>query len=340
MRAITELSPRAANQIETAAPRDRKVRLRSKGSKVMDTVGDQSALVAALPDRDARRFIVVANRTGGQGKTVVAHLLSMLLRQADPGFRVMCADSVEMVGPGLVGVSKLGRSVPGVIEVGSGPSPSQVLANPNLALEYWDAIGGPLLDKSRSGCLLDVGANVVDQIMDWARAADLREVFDGRVVTDLVIPVVASAKSLADASEIAAAAVLEGGLPIRTVSVVENAWQGPFTAFASNPDYIALLAVVRASGGSVASLPKCLSEILGRAERAHLGIADVLEWDYARIADRFEWALIKASREVSIFSKWVAEASASLSAAGLADPFPSRSGAHHGTGTIRDARPV
>ena len=310
---------------------------------VTKTAVDAVAKAAVAKDmgreRKSRRFILVANRTGGQGKTLLAHLLASELRRTDPGFRVMCADSVEPVANGGRS-SKLGRCVSGVLEVGSGPTPSEVQADPRLALEFWDAIGTPLLDRSRSGCLMDVGANVIDPILDWARTADLDAVLDGSIVTDLVVPIVATAKSVSDARDVVANAIKPGGLPIGTVFVVENGWQGPFGPLSSNSDYQGLLTMSRQGGGKVVAMPACRSAVLPEVERGHLYLGDVAEWDFNEAARSFGWELIKASRELRTFTAWMRECAAALSAAGLTDPEGGLPTADHQGGRSRDQRPI
>ncbi len=290
--------------------------------------------------RSARRFMVVANRTGGQGKTLVAHLMAVGLRRRDPDFRVMCADSVETPGEGAIGRSKLGGSVSGVIEVGSGPSMAQIQLDPSVAYAFWDTIGAPLLDTSGVGLLLDVGANVIDRIFDWAAAADLAAVFGDSVRTDLVVPVVATGKSVADAREMVAVATGAGGLPLGAVYVVENGWQGSFAKVADNRDYTELVRMASASGGGVIALPHCVSELLSACELSHVYLGDAEAWDHVKVAERFSWPLIKASRELRSFKEWMGKALAGFGGAGLLDP---ELYAAHGSGrsaSVRDRRPA
>jgi hypothetical protein len=298
-----------------------------------------SALDGGIRETSATRFAIVANRTGGQGKTLVAHLLAWFLRESDPGFRAMCADSLEIVEQGRPGVSKLGRSVSDVIELGAGPSPTEVQNNPRLAFEFWDSMVTPLLDGTGFGCVLDVGANVVDAILDWGRSADLQAIFEDRVVVDLVIPAVATFKSLADAADVASSAVRPGGLPVRSVFLVENQWQGPFSQVAASKDYGVLREIVDRTGGSVATLPRYPLEALALIERDRLFFGDVATMDYHAIADRFSMSRIKASREQLALGRWFTECRASLSAAGLCDHRPAVRGADYVGGASRDRRP-
>ncbi len=284
----------------------------------MDSVFIKGSGSSDLSTR-SRRFLIVANRTGGQGKTLLSHVLTAGLRQSDPNFGVMCADSQEMIDG--VAISKLGRSVKGVYEVGAGPSPTEIQDNPTLALSFWDRIGAPLVDGSGRGYLLDVGANVIDQIMDWAGTAELDVVFDGQVDVDLVVPVVATGKSLADARDVVSRMRAAGGFPVRHVFLVENGWQGSFAPFSGDENHKALRRAVSETGGSIIAVPQCRSEVLDESERRHLYLGDVMSFSAHDIATGFDWPLIKASREFRRFRLWLEAVLKSFGEAGLLKPW-------------------
>lgn len=281
-----------------------------------DEVRGRARHGAAVPP--PKRSIVVVNRTGGQGKTLVSHLIAYLMRREDPDFRVMCADSLD--GPG--GSSKLGRMLPGVIELGAGPTPDELRSSPSAAMDFWDAVATPLLDRSGSGVVLDVGANLADSLAHWASSSDMGALLAGRVVGDLVVPVVASPKSVSDAREVVAAMLRPGGMPLRAVTLVENAWQGPFGPLADDPDLLEVRRMCAASGGGVAQLPLCHSDLLRAMERLHLPISEVASLDYAGVALRMSLPAAKASRELRAFNEWLGACASSLSDAGLGGVAP------------------
>ena len=287
---------------------------------------DVIASAGAAAPSGSKRFIIVANRTGGQGKTLLTHLLATCLRRADPLFHVMCADSLEDVGGGVMR-SKLGRAVMDTIELGAGPSAADVQLKPRLALDFWDGVAVPLMDATGSGCIVDVGANVVDSIIEWARSADLAEVFGDQVVTDVVVPVVATPKSIADARAVVSSLSRDGGLPMRSIFLVRNEWQATFERLEGGEDYAAVAAAVARTGGSVATIPRCVSDLLRHAEDAHMFFGDVLDLGHSDIANAFSMGLVKASREKRSFAEWFAAAKSSLAQAGLCDPVPVGHGA-------------
>ena len=285
----------------------------------MDSIVE--GMARGVAEAAPRRAIIVATRTGGQGKSLIAHLLAAELRRLDPDYRVLCADSLEVIERGKPGVSKLGRAVLGTIEIGPGPSAAELQANPQLASEYWDTIASLMVDCTGAGLLIDVGANVIDAILEWAALADLAAVLDGAVAVDLVVPVVATAKSIADARDVIQRARQSGGFPLQTVTLVENCWLGPFGGLAQDTDYRALHRLVREAQGQVVVMPRCGSEILNMVERSHRFLGDVGGWDFPRVAEAFGWSAVKASRETKMFRQWLEACRLAFGEAGLTSPY-------------------
>ena len=284
-----------------------------------------------------KRFVIVGNATGGQGKTLVSHILAYLIRDKEPFFKVMCADTADMDAGSKVAVSKLGRMVTKTVELGAGPSPSDVQRNPDLAMAFWDKIGDTVLDdKSSVGCLMDVGANVVSSLLDWAEAGGVHRVLEGSVVVDFVVPCVASSKAIADALAVLTVFSRGKAFPVGRMFLVENAWQGGFESFAENADLVAAVRIVEASGGAVVRMPLCRSMLLRKMEEKHRFIGEVASWSYADVARVLELQAFKASREQGDFHEWLDGVRESFAASGMADPHPATSDADLG----RSVHPV
>ena len=168
-----------------------------------------------------RRMILVANRTGGQGKTLVSQLLLAHLARARYPVMPLAADaqSTEPAGRGG-GSSKLAKVLPGTHDLGIGRD-AGLGGGAAEQLAYWDDLGSVI---TAVDTLLDVGANVIDPIVAWAKAADALEDLRELLVVDLVVPVTRGTQSLRDASSMVSDVLSAHALPIRNVYLVRNKW--------------------------------------------------------------------------------------------------------------------
>lgn len=253
-----------------------------------------------------KNFIVVANRTGGQGKTLLAHLLAL---SSSPDRVVMCADTVD---DSAGGVSKLGRMLRGVIEIGAGPTAAEVSKDAQSAYGYWDVIGEHLFGDEGNPVILDVGANVVDRIFEWGVVTGFEDALGDVVQSSLVVPVVARPKSLSDAADVVREAVRygkEGGIVFSHIILVRNHWQGGFDQVEGGEEYKALKEAIDAVPEDIScvvlDLPRCDSDLLRILEERHLSLKDVSGLDFSEIAELFSWKRMKASREQKLFNAWL-----------------------------------
>lgn len=100
---------------------------------------------------------------GGQGKTTLAQLLYIWGSQAGGQFKLAAADFLDESGR-----SKIGKLYPGkVLEFGTGANLTAVRSenNMNASVRYWDELGNLFLT---GGYILDVGANIVKSVFEWA----------------------------------------------------------------------------------------------------------------------------------------------------------------------------
>ena len=168
-----------------------------------------------------KRLIIVANRTGGQGKTLVSQLALHALAEGNKAVIPLSADvqSIEPGSPeGSIARSKLAKILPGAIDLGIGPSVTQVGGKAER-VSYWDKLGNIAL---AGHALVDVGANVIDGIIDWAIDSDARSALEDDLAIDIVVPVTCNSQPIADARSMLDKLFTTRCLPLRNVYVVRN----------------------------------------------------------------------------------------------------------------------
>lgn len=230
-------------------------------------------------DIDYRVFIV-GNETGGQGKTLVSALLASLWRERFPDFVLAAADTMDDSGM----ASKFGRWLPGVADFGTGPRTDMIQADREAALAYWERVGDLLISKRRGdgGALIDLGANVIGAVFEWAKSNAVPEMFDPTTSIELVLPVTAASTSLKDARSVLG--YLDAGcIPVGKVFLVENEFLGSFSDVEALPDYKFVRGFAERSGGGCVRLPRCDSKALGLFEQAHVNLVEGRAMDFRDI---------------------------------------------------------
>lgn len=275
--------------------------------------------IASGPAIEGRRSAFVVNRTGGQGKTLITQLLAAFL--ADQGRTIICVDKAS--GPD--NRSKLGRSVHGVVEMGSGPELATALNDQLGFVSHWDEFGGKLME---SDTIVDVGANVIDSIVSWAKIADATVTMTGQVACDLVVPVVASPQSASDAVAIIRTFASGEVLPLRSVTIVQNLWQGDFKAMEANADFQTLGAFVNANPemASIVVLPRAVGDWVRRAEEDSVSFATMAGWSVKDMSGQFDFNAFQATREMKFLRDFLTHARQAMAL----------SGALSGAATVRD----
>ncbi|MPR05625.1 hypothetical protein [Microvirga tunisiensis] len=255
--------------------------------------------------------ILVGNRTGGQGKTLVSHILHYSYGLVGSDMKAVAADTPE---EGTDQHSKLGRILPDVAELGIGAGLAKIRANPQSAVQYWDKIGAYL---RRGDCIIDLGANVLPLVFDWANARNAGRLFEASEIY-LVIPVTAQAQSVHDAKEILElAAKNQDKLPITRRYVIQNEYHGKFDALKTLPEYRALLEAVKANKATLITIERCQSEVWDQIEGKFMNFRDLANLDYKGFADKFKIDDFAASGAQHDFITWLNKNDEVFTAAGL-----------------------
>lgn len=257
--------------------------------------------------------ILIGNRTGGQGKTLVSQLVHYAFDLcAGVSMRLVSADSIEDGGEGA---SKLGRFVDGVEELGIGARMGEVRLKPQLAVGHWDRLGQIL--KS-GGCIVDLGANVAPVVFEWAKERNAGRILAAGAEIVLVVPVTAQRQALLDAKECLEMSFEAGSqLPVSRRFVVLNEYHGDFAGVAGSDEFRYLDALAKDGKVSIVRLGKCTSEVWAQVEATFTAVADLVELDHVEYARRFGMNEFQASGAQQEFVEWLKRQIEAFSEAGL-----------------------
>ncbi len=216
------------------------------------------------------RTYICAASAGGQGKTTLSQLLYLGLQKGGEDYRLAAADFLDDSGR-----SKIGRFFPGEVEeLGSGASLTAFKDqnNPYAAMRYWDRVGGLLLN---GGVVIDVGANVLNQLVQWAQHRHAAKIMKERPAPpiDLLLVCKAEMHSIQDVAALVRQFSNDEILPIDRLFVVLNEISGPFST--TN----AVRNITAGAGGRTVNfvrLPRCASELWPYAEQHFLSIDKAL----------------------------------------------------------------
>lgn len=255
---------------------------------------------------------LVGNRTGGQGKTLLTQLIHYGHLSLDIPLRVFSADT-ESSGEGK---SKLGQLVADVRELGIGASLLDIEGDGEAAIDHWDAVG-IVLGEGRS--VIDVGANVLPQILEWGERRKVGRMFRGESPVVLVIPVTSQRQSVVDAYDIVRRAIelqRRGGLAFERIIIVYNEVWGKFDGLSEDREFRRLKFFDDVSVESV-TIERCISPVWRQAETGFISIADLVEMGPAGYSEKFGFNKFKANGAFVSFADWLRTQIGSLRRAGL-----------------------
>jgi hypothetical protein len=257
---------------------------------------------------------IVGNRTGGQGKT----LLAQMIARSTEGAHVVAADKADDEGK-----SKLGRILAdtadakllnqafnpvNVVELGVGPSAMDLLKDPHKGIAIWDEVGQMAMEHH---VVMDLGAQVVDGLLDWAENSGAAEIFqEAGVPVRMVIPMMASAKAVTDAYEIFQRLVKFQPLFVTEIIFVRNAADGSF----SQIDYDSVMQAIKTAVDRrlcppdmrlvMIDVPACSSNLLRVAEARYKSVDTVCSMDAKTISDLFAMNQWDANRQKKLLLQW------------------------------------
>lgn len=245
-----------------------------------------------------RRSIICAARSGGQGKTTVAQLLHTVCQRKNIPHTLYSADFL-----GRDARSKLGKLYPGrVTELGSGATFEDVKTSDdmNRSIRYWDRLGDVLVE---GGAVIDLGANVIDRVLDWAEQRHAATVLDKRGAPGIDACVVCkSTMHSVDQAVSLASSFLEGRLfPLGRVFVIINEADGKVL---TEPAREKLLALAEHPEVDIIRLPFCDSEVWRLTELNEEPLFEALEWDPDDLVERYDIDIWEATSGLAEMRAW------------------------------------
>ena len=259
---------------------------------------------SVAPSSVGRIAIVVAQRIGGQGKTVTAQLLHLGLIRSG---RIPTVVSVDASTVG--GASKLKRCVPEAIDVVVAGGES--LDGAESAFVGYDAVIGSLL--TNRDVVVDLGANVIDALLAHARERALRK-YQAVGPLRLVTPVVADAASLREAEALFEITFGDSNLRFARRAAVVNWVHGDprrlgtaWSNFASYCDK---------RGIALVDLPRANLAFNDAHGISFVRMFSMTQAEYVAAADPPHYGVV--SGRLIDFEKWARAAISGLTAAGIA----------------------
>jgi hypothetical protein len=258
------------------------------------------------------RTTVVANRTGGTGKTTTAQMIALGYEVARTPQKLAAADTAQEGS-----TSKLGKICGGVLELGIGAPIEALKLRQQDAVAYWDRFGALLTE---GGYTVEIGANVVTPIWGWARVSAAGRVLRHRGAAPivLVVPVKAQAQAIEDAIDLLEMSIRdEEHLPLAARVLVLNEAAGTFESYGSGEDFRKLNEMKQRHGLRIARLPLCASEVWPVMEREYLPVRDLLTMAPEAFESEFGLDAFSASRAHLDLVSWANESLESFRSVGL-----------------------
>ncbi|WP_439515711.1 hypothetical protein [Oceanibaculum nanhaiense] len=266
--------------------------------------------------------IIVANRTGGQGKTLLCQLIALGLEAVTdpPALVAIDTDTSDTR-------SKLGKFFGNVEELRISPDMEELRRDPRRAIAHWDRLGEIMV---AGNAVIDVGANVIGSLLDWAILRRAGAVLRAKQAPPilLVVPMRAQAQAVEDALHILDRSIHDqDGLPIVLRTLVLNEASGTFERYGTNEDFTRLSAMKREHGLAVTRIGHCMSELWPLTEREYLSLRDVVALPTAAIEERFAMNAFAAAGAHAELLEWIADSLGNLRTTKLLPPAGPLSGA-------------
>lgn len=235
---------------------------------------------------------------GGQGKTTVSQTLFMA--GLDAGFELSLA-SADFIDES--GHSKLGRMFgDSVIELGTGPSVSLAKESSDLSanVRYWDPLGDILL---KGNVIVDLGANVVDQILNWGKIRRAGQLLASRSAPPIDVFLVCKAerRAIDDMSDLVARFGNHESMPVRKIFVVLNGYAGSFDGLDIRKS---LTKMPIKSEIDFINLPRCNSELWHPMEQRYVSVKRALELSESDVTDVLDVDLWSVYSGIDDLKSW------------------------------------
>lgn len=255
-----------------------------------------------MTQSDTPPTLLVGNRTGGQGKTLVAQLLHYGYSLAGTKMHVVAADTSDDDG----GRSKLGQifeTLPETVEeLGIGARMDQIKADPRKAINYWDKIGTHLKEGST---VIDLGANILPMVFDWAQQRQAARVLKDSKIS-LVVPVTAQRQSIIDAVKMIEEARADTAqIPFKHFYVIFNGYHGSFDDLKGTREMRMLNGMEQTKVIKRVNMARCTTEVWERIEANFTPLSELAQLEHNDFIERFGLDPFAASGAHSDFMTWL-----------------------------------
>jgi hypothetical protein len=248
---------------------------------------------------------------GGQGKTTLAQLLYICGRRSGGQFKLAAADFLDDSGR-----SKIGKLYPGrVMEFGTGANLTAVRSenNMNASVRYWDELGNLFLT---GGHILDMGANVVKSVFEWAEDRRLSTVLARKGAPKFDIFCICKAEKHAtdDVQRLVQMIGTGNALRPRHIYIVLNEAAGNFGPMGLQEK---LTSANKELNLIFTRLPRCQSEIWAPMERFGVSIERALDMSEDEISQALDVDIWTASAGLAELKSWFDAAFAEFKSVGV-----------------------
>lgn len=280
-----------------------------------DLLGDAPTVT---PGAHGRRSVIVGTMTGGQGKSLISQLMAMVAIGQKLPMRVVAMDAVNphsddgkmaklhiALSPKKLKLNNVTvETLP--LEAENEKKAFFVPRNVNAQIEK---LGGALI---KDDCLVDLGANLVDRILDWIDTADTDGALLGGADITLVIPVTNEMVSIQRAVDTLTKLRTIKAHHIEPVLVL-NEVLGEFPNPKANNGFQSLLNLLDELGGRKVVLSHCLAyglKVVSGLEGGLLGVVRQPAADYQKLMKAR--SIFEASTDLAELVKWTKESMVAL----------------------------
>lgn len=234
----------------------------------------------------------------------MSQFLQYVFKECGEPLKIMAADTAT--AKGAAAKSKLARFLEpddDVEELGIGATLQSIRSDQDAALNYWERLGEGL---SEGNLLVDVGANVLPGIWEWATETNAGRILRTAPPIWLIIPVTAQAQSLVDACDlIRLAEAKQEHLPIAKYIVVFNEHEGKFDGIRDALEYKELAKLIAAVKAGSVRMERCKSSVWQRMQAEYISLKTMRSLTYHDYATRFALSAFKSSAAEKDFVEWM-----------------------------------
>ena len=260
------------------------------------------------------RTRIFCAHAGGQGKTTTAQLVASVLRSKGIEVKLAAADFIDDSGG-----SKFGRLFGDEVEeLGTGPDVTLAKqANDlNANVRYWDCLGQIFL---KGEYVLDMGANVIDQILHWGNVRQAPKLLESRSAPpiDAFLVCKAEQRAVDDMTDLVKRFTDNESIPADRVYIVLNEQIGDFAALDIKSKISDSVNKSAREKIQFLTLPACSSELWVPMEQTYTSITNALAMDDDELQSKLGvdfWSILSGRDDLQT---WYSNVQSNMKSAGI-----------------------